>query len=146
MSTSVCWELTCDGLKSHPGWVKNSQPLNTAYSPEFSFLASSVIISHILYIWDLNALLFPLTQTKSVLYFKNMSLLCLVIYAGRVCFQDMCPVHFLRVQWEGFSYSLALHNTPYRKMTSPFSWYFCLSSMSWVYQKFKVKNDLFISS
>ena len=29
MSTSVCWELTCDGLVSHPGEVKDSHPLNT---------------------------------------------------------------------------------------------------------------------
>ena len=29
MSTSVCWEITCDGLISHPGGVKGSHPLNT---------------------------------------------------------------------------------------------------------------------
>ena len=29
MSTSICWELTCDGLVSHPGGVKDSDPLNT---------------------------------------------------------------------------------------------------------------------
>ena len=29
MSTSVCWELTGDGLVSHPGEVKDSHPLNT---------------------------------------------------------------------------------------------------------------------
>ena len=29
MSTSVCWELTCDGLVSCPGGVKDSYPLNT---------------------------------------------------------------------------------------------------------------------
>ena len=29
MSTSICWELTCDGLVSHPGEVKDSHLLNT---------------------------------------------------------------------------------------------------------------------
>ena len=29
MSTSICWELTCDGLVSCPGGVKDSHPLNT---------------------------------------------------------------------------------------------------------------------
>ena len=29
MSTSGCWELTCDGLVSHPGEVKDSHPFNT---------------------------------------------------------------------------------------------------------------------
>ena len=29
MSTNICWELTCDGLVSHPGEVKDSHPLNT---------------------------------------------------------------------------------------------------------------------
>ena len=29
MSTSVCWELTCDGLVSRPGVVKDNHPLNT---------------------------------------------------------------------------------------------------------------------
>ena len=29
MSTSMCWELTCDGLVSLPGGVKLSHPLNT---------------------------------------------------------------------------------------------------------------------
>ena len=29
MSTSICWELTCDGLVSHPGGIKDSHPLNT---------------------------------------------------------------------------------------------------------------------
>ena len=28
MSTSVCWELTCNGLVSRPGGVKDSYPLN----------------------------------------------------------------------------------------------------------------------
>ena len=27
MSTSICWELTCDGLVSHPGGVKDSHPI-----------------------------------------------------------------------------------------------------------------------
>ena len=27
MSTSICWELTCDGLVSRPGGVKDSHPL-----------------------------------------------------------------------------------------------------------------------
>ena len=26
---SICWELTCDGLVSHPGGVKDSYSLNT---------------------------------------------------------------------------------------------------------------------
>ena len=30
MSTSTCWELTCDGLVSRKGGVKDSHPLNTA--------------------------------------------------------------------------------------------------------------------
>ena len=30
MSKGVCWELTCDGLVSRPGKVKDSYPLNTA--------------------------------------------------------------------------------------------------------------------
>ena len=29
MSTSVCWELTCNGLVSRPGGVKDPHPLNT---------------------------------------------------------------------------------------------------------------------
>ena len=29
MSTSICWELTCDGLVSRLGGVKASHPLNT---------------------------------------------------------------------------------------------------------------------
>ena len=29
MSTSVCWELTCDGLVSRPREVKDFHPLNT---------------------------------------------------------------------------------------------------------------------
>ena len=29
MSTSICWELTCDGLVSHPRGVKDSHLLNT---------------------------------------------------------------------------------------------------------------------
>ena len=29
MSTSVCWELTCDGLVSCPGGVKDSHLFNT---------------------------------------------------------------------------------------------------------------------
>ena len=29
MRTSVCWELTCDGLVCYPGGVKDSHPLNT---------------------------------------------------------------------------------------------------------------------
>ena len=29
MSTSVCWELTCNGLVSRPGGVKDSHSLNT---------------------------------------------------------------------------------------------------------------------
>ena len=29
MSTSVCWELTCDGLVSNPGGVKYSHPLKS---------------------------------------------------------------------------------------------------------------------
>ena len=28
MSTSVCWELTCDALVSRPGAVKDSHPIN----------------------------------------------------------------------------------------------------------------------
>ena len=32
MSTSVCWELTSDGLVSRPGGVKDSNPLNTTES------------------------------------------------------------------------------------------------------------------
>ena len=27
--SSICWELTCDRLVSHPGGVKDSHPLNT---------------------------------------------------------------------------------------------------------------------
>ena len=29
MRTSICWELTCDGVVSHSGGVKDSHPLNT---------------------------------------------------------------------------------------------------------------------
>ena len=29
MSTSICWELTWNGLMSHPGGVKDSHPLKT---------------------------------------------------------------------------------------------------------------------
>ena len=29
MGTCVCWELTCDGLVSHPGKVKDTHPLHT---------------------------------------------------------------------------------------------------------------------
>ena len=29
VNTCVCWELTCDGLMSRPGGVKDSHPLNT---------------------------------------------------------------------------------------------------------------------
>ena len=29
MSSSICWELTCDGLVSHPGGVKDPHALNT---------------------------------------------------------------------------------------------------------------------
>ena len=29
MSTNIFWELTCDGLVSRPGEVKDSHPLNT---------------------------------------------------------------------------------------------------------------------
>ena len=56
MSTSICWELTCDGLVSRPGGVKESHPLNTTetgdkrrpHGPlgsykDLAFLASSLI-------------------------------------------------------------------------------------------------------
>ena len=29
MTTSACWEITCDGLMSHPGKVEDSHPHNT---------------------------------------------------------------------------------------------------------------------
>ena len=34
MSTSVWWELTCDGLVSHPGGVKDPHLLNTTETGE----------------------------------------------------------------------------------------------------------------
>ena len=54
MSTSVCWDLTCDGLVSHPGEVEDSRPLNTTETgdmrcKEFSFTIQRDHQSQILY-------------------------------------------------------------------------------------------------
>ena len=38
MSTSVCWELTCDGLECRPGGVKDSHPLITIETGDKSWL------------------------------------------------------------------------------------------------------------
>ena len=40
MSTSVCWELTCDGLMSRPGRVKDFHPLNTMKTGDRNRLGS----------------------------------------------------------------------------------------------------------
>ena len=32
MSTSICWELTCNELASHPEGVKDSHPLNIMFN------------------------------------------------------------------------------------------------------------------
>ena len=42
MSTSICWELTCDGLASGPGGVKDSHPLNTTESGDERWLHGHV--------------------------------------------------------------------------------------------------------
>ena len=51
MSTSVYWKLTCDGLVSRPGGVKNSHPLNTTetgYERRLAVKDKSLALAHMI--------------------------------------------------------------------------------------------------
>ena len=85
MSTSICWELTCDGLVSHPGGVKDSHreiesdymhlQERTVLLIFFCFFENKIEIKRNLFLMRAIVFLGPVHMRRDISVGKNISVL-----------------------------------------------------------------------